>query len=232
MHLGAVFMALMGGPPGPHRDFGHWISDAEKLLVRLEDAGFSYVAFTHSYQSSGGGGIQPMVMISRLAPISGKLRLATQVLLLPLMNAMDVAYNVATLDHITHGRLDFGIGLGYHPKELEPAGIRRSDRVPKFEEAVDLMKKFWKGGPVHHQGTYFSVSGTQLALAPVQTPHPPLWGSAQSHGAAARAGRLLDGIVVAPQTTFKDLQELLDTFRAEWGRNHQEDPDLVGAGLP
>ena len=229
MQVGAVFMTLMGGPPGPQRDFGQWVSEAEVLLDRLEKAGFSYVAFTHSYQSAGGGGIQPLVLISRLAPISGKLRLATQVLLLPLMNAMDTAYNVATLDNIAEGRLDFGVGLGYHPLELEPAGVTRADRMPKFEESVKLMKEFWKGEPVHYKGKYHSVSGTRLALPPVQEPHPPLWGSAQSHGAAARAGRILDGIVVAPQTTFKDLGELLETFRTEWSQNHAENPTRVGA---
>ena len=111
-----------------------------------------------------------MVIISRIAPISGVQRLATQVLLLPLLNAMDVAYNVATMDHIAEGRLDLGIGLGYHPQELEPSGITRSDRVPKFEESVELLKKFWSGEPVLHRGRYHTVSGTQMGLLPVQKP--------------------------------------------------------------
>ena len=222
-------MSLMGGPPGPNRDFGRWISEAEMLLKGLEQAGFTYVAFTHSYQSAGFGGIQPLTLISRLAPISGNLRLATQVPLLPLMNGMDTAYNVATVDHITQGRLDLGIGLGYHPLELEPAGISRADRAPKFEESVELMKEFWKGEPVYYKGKFHTVSGTCLTLKPVQEPHPPLWGSAQSHGAAARAGRILDGIAVAPQTTFKDLEELLVTFRSAWKETRSDKPSRVGA---
>ena len=104
--------------------------------------------------------MQPLVLISRIAPISGVQRLATQVLLLPLLNAMDVAYNVATLDHIAEGRLDLGIGLEYHPQELEPSGITRSDRVPKFEESVELLKKFWSGEPVLHRGPKWMVGGT------------------------------------------------------------------------
>ena len=229
MKLGTVFTSLVGGPPGPSRPFGQWIGEAEELLSTQEKAGFSFTALTHAYQSSAGGGMQPMVLASRLAPISGSQRLAMQVLLLPLLNALDVAYNVATLDHITEGRLDVGIGLGYHPKELEAMGISRSDRVPKFEEAVGLMRELWRGRPVYHRGRYFHTSGNQLTLLPVQSPHPPLWGSCQSHGAAARAGRLLDGIVVAPQVTFRDLRALLDTFREEWLKCHTEDPPLVGA---
>ena len=170
MKLGSVLLPLMGGQPGPNHPFGSWIAEAELLLAAQEQAGFSYVALTHAYQSSLAGGMQPLVLISRIAPISGVQRLATQVLLLPLLNAMDVAYNVATMDHIAEGRLDLGIGLGYHPQELEPSGITRSDRVPKFEESVELLKKFWSGEPVLHRGRYHTVSGTQMGLLPVQKP--------------------------------------------------------------
>ena len=229
MQLGTVLVPLVGGPPGPSRPFGQWIDDTEKMMSVKERAGFTFTAVTHAYQSAAGGGIQPLVLLSRLAPISGNLRLATQVLLLPLLNAMDVAYNVSTLDHITEGRLDFGVGLGYHPLELEPMGIRRSDRVPKFEETVQLMKKFWTGEPVHHRGRYFNVSGTQLGTVPVQNPHPPLWGGGQSQGAAARAGRILDGIVIGPQAPHADARDLLETFREEWRKVHAEEPPRVGA---
>ena len=227
MQLGSYFSSLIGGPPGPSRPFGTWVTDAEKLLKAQEQAGFSFAAFTHSYQTASG--IQPFVLMSRLAAVSGNQRLATQVLLLPLLNAMDVAYNVAALDQITDGKLDFGIGLGYHPQELEPVGISRSDRVPKFEEAVEVMKKFWSGEPVHHRGRYFQVSGTQMGIGPVQKPHPPLWGAGHSHGAVARAGRMLDGVVIGPQALHRDVRALVETFREEWSKVRGEEPTRVGA---
>ena len=69
------------------------------------------MVLTHSYQY---GGLQPLVTMARLAPVTGSLRMATQVLLLPLLNTADVAYNVATLDHVCEGRFDLGIA-GSHP---------------------------------------------------------------------------------------------------------------------
>jgi alkanesulfonate monooxygenase SsuD/methylene tetrahydromethanopterin reductase-like flavin-dependent oxidoreductase (luciferase family) len=60
-------------------------------------------------------------------------------LLLPLLNPVDAAENVATLDHITHGRLDVGLAIGY--RELEPAGLTRKDCVPKLEVSLDVMKR-------------------------------------------------------------------------------------------
>ena len=227
MELGSFFVSLIGGMPGPSRPFESWIEDAEKLLKAQEQAGFSFAAFTHGYHSSSG--FHPFPLMSRLAAVSGEQRLGTQVLLLPLLNPMDVAYNVATLDHITGGRLDFGIGLGYHPRELEPAGISRADRVPKFEEAVHVMKRFWSGEPVHHQGRYFHSSGTQMGFAPVQKPHPPLWGAGQSRGAVARAGRMLDGVVIGPQVSHRDAGSLVETFREEWHKVHNDEPTRIGA---
>jgi Luciferase-like monooxygenase len=77
------------------------------------------------------GGMQPLVTMARLAPAAAPIRMATQVLLLLLLNAADVAYNVVTLDHICEGRLDLGIGLAYHLQKVELGGITRQDRVPK-----------------------------------------------------------------------------------------------------
>lgn len=226
MDFGAVFSPLPGPPVGATRPFSDWMRAAENVCTTLARAGFRFVVFTHSYQY---GGMQPLVTMARLAPAAAPLRMATQVLLLPLLNAADVAYNVVTLDHICTGRLDLGIGIAYHLKELELAGITRQDRVPKFEEALEVMKKFWTGEEVHHEGRYFTIHGTRMGLTPYQQPHPPLWIAAHSHGAAARAGRLGDGLIVGPQVSHNDLEALVQTFRHTWHRGHGEPSTRVGA---
>src|SRR5262249_62164381 len=75
---------------------------------------------------------QPSPMLARLAPETGQMRLKPSMLPLPLLNPVDVAENVVTLDHITHGRLDLGVAIGYRERELEAAGLGRKDRVPKL----------------------------------------------------------------------------------------------------
>ena len=229
MKVGTILVNLIGGPPTPTYPFGRWISDLEKLLTAQERAGFTYVGFTHAYQSTGMHGMQPMVLMSRVAAFSGGLRLGTDILQLPVYNAMDAAYNIATLDHITHGRLDVGIGIGYNPYEIGPAGVDRKDRVPRFEESVEVMRKFWTGDPVHYEGRFITVAGTRLQLLPIQKPHPPLWGAAYSNKAAARAGRLLDGVIIGPFQRFEDMGVQLDAFRDEWSRHHSEEPTRVAA---
>ncbi len=226
MEFGVTFAPLVGPPVGEERSFGDWMDTAEQVCATLERVGFRSVVFTHSYQY---GGMQPLVTMARLAPAAGSLRMATQVLLLPLLNAADVAYNVATLDHICEGRLDLGIGLAYHHRELELAGLARRERVAKFEESLEVMRQFWTGEAVHHDGRYYNIHGTQMGLAPYQQPHPPLWIAAHSHGAATRAGRLGDGLIVGPQIDHQSAGALVETFSQEWHRHHSEVPTRVGA---
>jgi alkanesulfonate monooxygenase SsuD/methylene tetrahydromethanopterin reductase-like flavin-dependent oxidoreductase (luciferase family) len=229
MDFGVVFSPLPGSPVSATRPFSDWMCAAETVCTTLVRAGFRYIVFTHSYQY---GGMQPLVTMARLAPAADPLRMATQVLLLPLLNAADVAYNVVTLDHICGGRLDLGIGLAYHLKEVPLGGITRQERVPKFVEALEVMKRFWTGEEVHHEGRYWHIQGTRMSLRSYQQPHPPLWIAAHSHGAAARAGQLGDGLIIGPQVSHQDVQALVQTFRRTWQQGHSAPPTRVGAWRP
>ena len=82
-------------------------------------------------------------LLARLAPETGEMRLMTLVILLPLLNPVETAENVATLDAISHGRLTLGVAIGYREAELEAVGLTRKDRVPKLEESLALMKQLW-----------------------------------------------------------------------------------------
>src|SRR5262249_57993822 len=115
------------------------------------------------------------------------MRLKTSVLLLPIMNAVETAENIATLDHITHGRVDVGVASGYREKELEVAGLAGKDRVTKLEESLVLMKRLWAGEEVTFAGEYTRLTAGRMGFAPYQKPHPPLEMGAQSVGATRRA---------------------------------------------
>src|SRR5919201_5274787 len=124
------------------------IDEAIEVVAASARMGYAWVSMGHHLLSHPTVWPQPFPMLARLAPETGRMRLKTSVLLLPLMHAVDVAENVATLDHITHGRLDVGVAIGYREKELETVGLRRTDRVPKLEEAIALMARLWAGDEV------------------------------------------------------------------------------------
>src|SRR5207245_9131551 len=111
------------------------IDEALELVRAAAAMGFAWASIGHHWLSHPAVWPHPSAMRSRLAPEAGEMRLTTSMLLLPLLNPVDVAESVVTLDHITHGRLDVGVAIGYRERELEAAGLGRQDRVPKLVES-------------------------------------------------------------------------------------------------
>ena len=68
------------------------------------------------------------------------------------------------------GRLDFGVGVGYYPPDLEAAGIERKDRVPKFEESIEIIKAMWTQDEVSYHGKYFDFTGLAPSVNPTKNP--------------------------------------------------------------
>ena len=189
------------------------IDEAIAVVRAASTMGYAWVSMGQHWLSHPTVWPQPFPMLARLAPETGRMRLKTSVLLLPIMNAVETAESIATLDHITHGRLDVGVAIGYRERELEAAGLARKDRVPKLEESVALMKQLWSGAEVTVDGTYTRVTAGRMGFRPYQTPHPPLEMGAQSVGATRRAARLTDGVMFGPQVAWRDVAQLAAVFR-------------------
>jgi len=189
------------------------IDEAVEVVAAASRMGYAWVSIGQHWLSHPTVWPQPFPMLARLAPETGLMRLKTSVLLLPILNAVDVAENVATLDHICHGRLDVGVAIGYREKELKAAGQTRADRVAKLTESLALMKRLWAGEEVTLAGRYTRVTAGRLGIVPYQRPHPPLEMGAQSVGATERAARITDGVFFGPQVAWRDVAALAQTFR-------------------
>jgi alkanesulfonate monooxygenase SsuD/methylene tetrahydromethanopterin reductase-like flavin-dependent oxidoreductase (luciferase family) len=189
------------------------IDEAIEVVRAAAGMGFAWVSIGHHTLSHPTVWPHPIAMLARLAPEAGDMRLKTSMLLLPLLNPVDVAESVVTLDHITHGRLDVGVAIGYRERELEAAGLRRKDRVPKLEESLAVMKRLWRGDEVTFEGAYTKLSAARLGLLPCQRPHPPLEMGAQSVAATRRAARLVDAVFLGPQVAWADVTRLVAVYR-------------------
>jgi alkanesulfonate monooxygenase SsuD/methylene tetrahydromethanopterin reductase-like flavin-dependent oxidoreductase (luciferase family) len=205
------------------------IDEAVRVVAAASRMGFAWVSIGQHFVSHPTVWPQPFPILARLAPETGQMRLKTSVLLLPVLNPVEVAENVATLDHICHGRLDVGVAIGYREEELETVGLGRKDRVPKLEEALGLMKRLWAGETVTFRGVYTRVSAARMGFTPYQTPHPPLEMGAQSDGATRRAARLTDGVFFGPQVAWRDVARLAGVFRAARAELGAATPGHVGA---
>jgi alkanesulfonate monooxygenase SsuD/methylene tetrahydromethanopterin reductase-like flavin-dependent oxidoreductase (luciferase family) len=205
------------------------IDEAIEVVAAASRMGYGWVSIGQHWLSHPTVWPQPFPLLARLAPETGSMRLKTSVLLLPILNPVEVAENVATLDHITHGRLDVGVAIGYRELELAAAGLARSDRVAKLEESLALMKRLWCGETVTFKGRYIRVEDGRMGFTPYQMPYPALEMGAQSEGAARRAARLTDGVFFGPQLGWADVARFGAMFREERAKTAAVSAGYVGA---
>jgi alkanesulfonate monooxygenase SsuD/methylene tetrahydromethanopterin reductase-like flavin-dependent oxidoreductase (luciferase family) len=163
--------------------------------------GFDSVWLTEHHFSRHGIVSDSLMVLAHLAARTTTVRLGTAVSVLPLHHPLRFAEAAATVDQLSQGRLDLGIGRGYQPGEFRGFGVDIAEKHARFDEALDLVRKVWAAdGPVSHCGRYFSFTDAAPQPRPYQQPHPPLWVATDSpDGLAACAAQ--DWGVLLPQGT-------------------------------
>jgi alkanesulfonate monooxygenase SsuD/methylene tetrahydromethanopterin reductase-like flavin-dependent oxidoreductase (luciferase family) len=116
----------------------------------------------------------PLLVASWIAARTERLRVGTAVQLLPLNHPLRVAGEIATLDHLSHGRFDFGIGRSGSPRAYDALGIPYAESQERFFEALAIILEAWKGEPFSHEGKFYRFADTIVAPRPYRLPHPPV----------------------------------------------------------
>ncbi len=124
----------------------------------------------------GDGLVDPCVALSAIAGATDRIRFGPMVTALARRRPWKVARELVSLDHLSQGRVIFGVGLGGE-SAFESFGEDPDPKVraAKLDEGLELIVQFWTGSPVHHDGKHFHVKGAQLLPRPVQTPRIPIW---------------------------------------------------------
>src|SRR5271166_2388845 len=166
--------------------------------------------------------LDPLQQLAQAAVVSRRLTLGTGVYLPPLRHPAPTAKAVATLDHLTEGRLIFGVGVGGEfPREYEACGVPLGERGGRLAESIGVLRKLWTGEEVSHEGRFFSFDGVRMLPPPRQAGGPPIWYGGRSEAALRRTGRLADGwlsYVVTPETYASSLAKIAAAAAAS-GRN-------------
>ncbi|HEY2301630.1 MAG TPA: LLM class flavin-dependent oxidoreductase [Acidimicrobiales bacterium] len=164
------------------------------LCQRAEELGFDFGTFTHHRFSPERPFLSdPFVLMAAVAARTSRLRLATTVLVLPLYHPLDVAETVASLDHVSGGRVILGVGAGYRPYEAEAVEVPYHRRVSRMTEAVAVLREAWTTDTASFAGEHFNFSDVAVLPKPVQVPHPPIWMGALAPRSIERAGLIGDG---------------------------------------
>jgi alkanesulfonate monooxygenase SsuD/methylene tetrahydromethanopterin reductase-like flavin-dependent oxidoreductase (luciferase family) len=156
---------------------------------------------------------QAMPLLARLASEAEGMRLGPGLLLLPLLNPVVVAEETATLDWLTGGNAIIGLGLGYRQEEFDSIGVPFKERVPRFVEAVEVIKKLWRDDVVEHRGRFHTLSGVQASVKPKCPGGPPIWMAGDVEAAVKRAAKLADAWMPSPMVTEDNVGRLGAMFR-------------------
>jgi alkanesulfonate monooxygenase SsuD/methylene tetrahydromethanopterin reductase-like flavin-dependent oxidoreductase (luciferase family) len=177
------------------------------------DAGFKSLWFPHHWLTYPMQMLQITPVMAYIAAHAQGMTIGPNILILPPQNPMHVAEESATLDVLTGGNYVLGLGLGYRQPEFDAFGIPLSERAPRFNESIALMKRLWTEDKVTHRGRFYTVNDAGIGVKPIR-----------------RAARIGDAWLIVNSSGLSKTAPLMKTYRAalaEYGRTATDFPITV-----
>jgi len=184
---------------------GSWATPAAMVEIarRAEELGYASLwTFQRLLVPAGSDGQpaapyrsvhDPLTTLAYLAAVTERVRLGVAVVNLPFYSPILLAKALTTVDILSGGRLDAGLGLGWSPEEYAAVGVPMADRGRRAEDFLACLRAIWTSDIVEYDGPFYSVPASRVEPKPVQRPHPPLLLGGAAEAALRRAGRLADG---------------------------------------
>ena len=210
-----------------YQSFIDYVTEADR--ARLKQLFMVEHHFTGQGQVSAS-----MTVLAYLAARTQHIRLGTAVVVLPWHNPVLIAEQVATLDLLTGGRVDFGVGKGYRKAEFDGFCIPIDEATERFDEAMEIIRKAWTTeGRFCHHGKRWHYENIVVEPEPLQRPHPPLWLAAGSHDSIRRAAREGYNLLLDQLAQTDQIIERIAIFREECGQiGRAYDPHMVATARP
>jgi len=199
-------------------------ADVVRTAQTAEDQGFDFLAcgehvFFHAPTPNA------FLCLAAAAAATTRIRLLSALTLVPMYPAGLFAKMVATLDRLSGGRFDLGVGLGgEYPPELASCGVQVTERGPRTDETLELSRRLFAGETVPHEGRFADFVDLALRPLPIQHGGPPVWVGGRRAAATRRAGRLGDHwlpYMVSPEQLDAGLRDVRATAVAH-GRGAED----------
>jgi probable F420-dependent oxidoreductase len=183
--------------------------------------------------------LDPMATLSFAAAVTSRIRLGVAVVNLPFVSPGYLAKQAATVDILSGGRHDLGLGIGWMPEEFALTGAEMARRGARTVEYVEVLRTLWSGKATAYDGEFYHVPAGTQAPAPVQSGGPPILLGGLARPALERIGRIGDGWVTSSRTNLAKISELIAIVK-ESAAAAGRDPDamrvvcrgVVRAGAP
>lgn len=168
----------------------------------------------------------PIVTLAFLAGLTERVRLGTAVLNLPFVSPVLLAKELATLDIVSGGRLDVGLGIGWSDEEFAATAASKHRRGVRTEEYFQVLRALWTDEIIDHEGEFYRVPGMRADPKPVQRPHPPILLGGFAPAVLRRTGRFADGWVSGSRADLQAIGEAVTAVK-DAAREAGRDPEAL-----
>jgi len=215
---------------------GSWATPAimRDIAQQAEQAGYAslwtFQRLLHPVEGEWGptyhSVADPLVSLGYAAALTERIRLGVAIVNAPFYSPILLAKQLATLDLVSGGRLDAGLGLGWAHEEFAAAGVPYERRGARTEEFIHCLTAIWADNPVAFDGEFYHVPPSRVDPKPVQRPHPPILLGGGAAQALRRVGRLADGWITSSRQDLASVESDVATIRRA-AREAGRDPDLL-----
>jgi probable F420-dependent oxidoreductase len=181
------------GPAAEERGFDSiWLAEH---VVLFDEYGSRYPYSADGRIPAGGenGILDPFVALGYLASVTERIRLGTGICLVPQRSPVYTAKEAATVDYLSEGRLDFGVGVGWLREEFEALEVPWEKRGERCRDYLEVIKRLWCDPTSEYRGEFYTLAACRQYPKPVQAPHPPIHFGGESDAALRRVADLGQG---------------------------------------
>jgi alkanesulfonate monooxygenase SsuD/methylene tetrahydromethanopterin reductase-like flavin-dependent oxidoreductase (luciferase family) len=215
-----IFDSLDLARSGP----GQVLDDRLRFAQEVEGLGFHRYHVTEHHGTPLSVSPSPNLFLAALSACTSTMRVGTLVSVLPAYEPFRLAEEIATLDQLAHGRLDFGVGSGVSPLELGILGVSADHARAIYQETLTAVTTALRTGRMTHQGTLLRDYDAALSVRPVQQPYPELWYASGSAATAEWAAA--NGMNFVTRWQNGAVAEVATRYWTAWEK-HRDDPDRL-----
>ncbi len=202
MRFGLMYSFIV--PPGAAMSHLDTFRELPRLLPLAEALGFDAFHTTEHHFQHNGWAPSPLVVLAQAAGLTRRMRLVTNILILPLYDPLRLVEDVATLDNLSDGRLTLGVSPGYVSEEFQGFRVPHAERFARSEEILDILQASWRDEMLEHEGRYYRIPRCRVVPRPVQQPIP-LWYGVSGPKLLDRAARRGCPVTASPRHTNAEL---------------------------
>jgi alkanesulfonate monooxygenase SsuD/methylene tetrahydromethanopterin reductase-like flavin-dependent oxidoreductase (luciferase family) len=195
-------------------DYTTLIEETIEQCILADEVGFDYIWFVeHHFLTTFSGSSAPEVIVSALARLTNRIRLGFGVVVLPHHHPVQVSERLAMIDHLSGGRVEFGVGRS-SPYEQIGLGVDPRDTRGMMIESMQIVPKIWQTeGNFEWEGQYFNIPSREILPKPKQDPHPPIWMACTQQSSYELAAANGVGVLSFATSSPANLKNHVDDYR-------------------